>query len=88
MGFEIIYLGTKKWFNDKGQLHREGGPAIEYANGEKHWYINDKCHREDGPAVEYDDGRDAYKEYWYYGQKIKCSTDEEFKRLIKLKAFW
>lgn len=33
--------GTKRWyFNDK--LHREEGPAIEWADGTKCWYLNDK----------------------------------------------
>ena len=32
--------GTKFWYlNDK--LHREDGPACEYANGDKFWYLND-----------------------------------------------
>ena len=26
--------------NDK--LHREDGPAIEWANGDKEWYLNDE----------------------------------------------
>ncbi len=31
--------GTKRWYlNDK--LHREDGPAIEYASGTKYWYLN------------------------------------------------
>ena len=31
--------GTNRWYiND--QLHREDGPAVEYANGDKHWYLN------------------------------------------------
>ena len=25
-----------------GKLHREDGPAIEYANGYKSWYLNDE----------------------------------------------
>ena len=33
--------GTKFWYlNDN--LHREDGPAIEYANGDKYWYLNGK----------------------------------------------
>ncbi len=39
-----------------GRFHREGGPAIEDADGSKDWFINGKRHREDGPAVEWDDG--------------------------------
>jgi len=31
--------GTKSWYlND--QLHREDGPAAEYASGNKEWYLN------------------------------------------------
>ena len=43
--------GTKKWHLN-GKLHREDGPAIEWANGTKYWYLNGKRHREDGPAIE------------------------------------
>ena len=33
--------GTKYWYlNDK--LHREDGPAVEFASGAKCWYINGK----------------------------------------------
>ena len=33
--------GNKRWYsNDK--LHREDGPAIEFANGSKSWYLNDQ----------------------------------------------
>ena len=42
-------------------LHREDGPAIDYKNGYKAWFLNGKCHRDDGPAVEY---RFGTKEWW------------------------
>ena len=45
-------FGTKWWKLPNGNLHREGGPAAECANGDKFWYINNKRHREDGPALE------------------------------------
>ena len=32
--------GTISYYNDKEQLNREDGPAVEYANGDKYWYIN------------------------------------------------
>lgn len=48
--------GTKCWYNEQGQLHNEHGPACEYANGNKEWWLNDKLHREDGPAVEWASG--------------------------------
>jgi hypothetical protein len=38
------------WKNEQGKLHREDGPAIEYDNGHKSWWINNMCHRLDGPA--------------------------------------
>ena len=59
--------GTKHYYSDREMeiLHREDGPATEYANGGKMWYINGKCHREDGPAVEYTNGYKA----WYINDK-------------------
>ena len=47
--------GATRWYLD-GKLHRENGPAVEYADGDKWWYLNGKRHRADGPAVEYADG--------------------------------
>jgi hypothetical protein len=51
-----------KYYSDRGMtvLHREDGPAVEYANGGKAWYINNKLHREDGPAIEYTNGGKAW----------------------------
>ena len=59
--------------NDK--LHREDGPAIEYASGSKSWYLNGKLHREDGPAIEYADGN---KSWYLNGEDV---TEEEHKRM-------
>ena len=56
--------GTKHWYIN-GKLHREDGPAIEYADGHKEWYINDQLHRKDGPAIECADGTKA----WYLNGK-------------------
>lgn len=36
----IDYYGTKIW-KLNGKLHREDGPAIEWADGRKEWWIND-----------------------------------------------
>lgn len=59
-----VYATRIEW-NYKGKLDREGGPAIEYANGDKLWYRNGLPHREDGPAVEYANG----DKHWYrYGK--------------------
>ena len=37
------------WRNANGQLHREDGPAIEWANGYKGWWRDGKLRREDSP---------------------------------------
>lgn len=55
-----------RYYNFKGQLHREDGPAIEHASGGKYWYLNGQLHREDGPAIEYASGS---KEWYLNGQK-------------------
>jgi hypothetical protein len=76
--------GYKRWYQN-GLLHREDGPAIEFADGYKRWYQNGKLHRLDGPAIEYPNGN----KYWYINNiKINCTTQEEFEKLLKLKAFW
>ena len=38
--------GDKKWYKD-GKRHRLDGPAVEYANGTKHWYVDDKEYSEE-----------------------------------------
>ena len=68
--FCVNRVGNKWWYlNDK--LHRENGPAAEYANGNKYWYLNGKYHREDGPAIEYADG----DKYWYLNGKRYSESD-------------
>ncbi len=61
--------GTVVYTNDKNQWHREDGPAAEWLNGDKAWYINDILHRIDGPAVENSNGTESYcimgKEFSY-----------------------
>ena len=83
-GLVISEYGTKYWYRH-GKLHREDGPAVEYVNGEKQWYLDDKLHRKDGPAIEYANGFNL----WFINNKlIDCASQEEFEKLIKLKAFW
>jgi len=83
-GLRIYSDGSKRWFlNDL--LHRLDGPAIEYPNGYKRWYIEGQLHREDGPAI---DGADGIKFWFIKNKRVQCTSQEEFERLIKLKAFW
>ena len=58
---EVNAYGTYKYYNKAGQLHREGGAAVEQANGGKRWYQNGILHRTDGPAVEWSGGG----KFWY-----------------------
>ena len=66
-------------------MHRETGPACEYANGSKAWYLNGKRHRENGPAVEWPDG---YKEWHVDGERVDCTDNETFLRMMKFKWCW
>ena len=60
---KINEYGSKFYYKDKAMKvrHREDGPAIEWSNGDKEWWLNGKRHREDGPAVESADGG----KFWY-----------------------
>ena len=37
-----VYTNGDKFWWLNGKLHREDGPAVEYADGGKSWYLNDK----------------------------------------------
>jgi len=69
--------GTERWYNEQDQRHREGDPAMEFANGDKWWYLNDKLHREDGPAIECANG----DKYWCLNGKEL--TEAEFNARTK-----
>jgi len=78
-----IVLGNNVSYHDEqARFHREDGPAIEYEDGSKAYYIHGKCHREDGPAIEYKTGT---IEWWLEGKQY---SEEEHARLVKLKVFW
>ena len=84
---KIDRYGTKCYYlNEK--LHREDGPSIEFANGEKHWYKNGQRHREDGPAIEYSIG---YKEWFlndkFYGYDNKF-TNKSWVKFVKTLIFF
>jgi hypothetical protein len=52
----INKYGTKEWLDASGLFHRDDGPAIEWPDGEKHWFQHGALHRDYGPAIEYADG--------------------------------
>jgi hypothetical protein len=53
---EVLFTGIrgrpveKKWFNLKGQLHRDGDKPAVVTTEMLEWYQNGKLHREHGPA--------------------------------------
>lgn len=78
---EVNANGTKYWYlNDK--LHREDGPAIEWANGTKRWYLNGNLHREDGPAIEHADGTKC----WYLKGEELTETEHRVRTLPTVKT--
>ena len=39
MVLKINKNGNREWFNKNGKRYRLNGPAVEYINGRKEWYI-------------------------------------------------
>jgi len=61
-----VFENCVEWYNLYGQLHREDGPALEYKDGGKEWWIHGIRHRENGPAIEYNNGTKC----WYISGKL------------------
>lgn len=80
------FNGTARWWYKGDKLHRELGPAIECPNGDVWWYYEGLIHRLDGPAVS---DRNGETLGWYYKDEwINVNSQQEFERLLRLKAFW
>jgi len=75
--------GDKFYYKDKAKtiLHREDGPAVEWADGDKVWFVNGKQHRLDGPAIELNDG---YKS-WVVDDVFIMSVDNKGRLIDKMK---
>ncbi len=58
-------------------LHREDGPASEYANGSKSWWFYGRLHREDGPAFVRINGT---KSWFLNGKEV---SEEKHKKLTR-----
>ena len=69
-----------EYSNDKGLLHRLDGPAREWNDDTKEWWLNGLCHREDGPAIEYYDGSKS----WYLNGEYYLEQDWQ-QEIIKIK---
>jgi len=75
------------YIDDDGcKIRKHNGGAISYFDNKKRY------HRLDGPATtysfDYTDGRSSTPKWFYHGQYIDCKSQEEFDRIIRLKAFW
>ena len=79
---EISPLGTIRYYNKSGELHRIGGPAEITPSGRKGWFRNGVCHRTDGPAIEGSDGSCI----WYLNNDEL--TEEEFIRRLSSGDFY
>lgn len=72
-----------RYFKD-GQLHRDDGPALEYANGDKAWYRDGQLHRDDGPAVELPNG----DREWYRDNQLHRDDGPAIERIDGYKAWF
>ena len=72
LAIEDFYL--KEW-RLNGVYHREGGPAVIYADGHKEWYQNGKRHREDGPARIWGYRDEERTEWFLYGEDCTFIND-------------
>ena len=72
------------YYSDKTMTnpHREDGPAVEYSDGSKSWYLNGKLHREDGPAIEGADGSKSWylngKLHWEDGPAVEWASGTKY----------
>lgn len=64
-------------------FHENGQPELEY------YYRDTNLHRLDGPAISIWNHTGELLQVAYYinGEEIKCSSEQEFKRMVKLMIF-
>lgn len=83
-GPALIDKDQRRWYIH-GKLHRVDGPTVEYINGKKEYWKHGKLHREDGPAITAANG---VKVWMIEGENLKCFSQKDFERLMKLRIFW
>ena len=83
---KIDEFGTKHYYKNKEMtiFHREDGPALEYTDGTKAWYLNGKLHREDGPALDHTSG----SKFWYLNGKLHREDGAAIEYADGGKAWW
>jgi len=65
---KIDKRGTNCYYNEDGEFHRIDGPAIEYADGDKSWYIEGQIYSEE--------------EFNQYNRPVEELTMEEVNSLL------
>ena len=81
---KTILKDRTEYRNKSNQLHRLDGPALEYSNGDKKWYIDGKRHRLDGPAIEFSDGTKS----WFVEGKQYSETEFIHKKIEFMHKFY
>ena len=69
-------VGNIFWFNNNGERHRVDGPAVEFVDGSKYWYVNNKQHRIDGPAYI---GANGTKIWYVNGKEMRENTFDKWR---------
>ncbi len=96
-GKEPVVLELDVWIDlDESLLNRLDGPAVEFHDGSKQWWVNGKPHRLDGPALEWSTGfsdwlidgvvkNGAKIERWIKENDVDITTEEG---QMALKLVW
>ena len=77
-------LGTHRYYNSKGKLHRDAGPALIFPNGTGVWYRNGLRHRTYGPAVIFDNG----DKIWYQNGLLQRKDGPAVERSDGHREWW
>lgn len=77
-------LAAEIYYNEKGQLHRTGNPAVRswHPNGQlksETWYQNNKVHRTDGPAHQewHESGQLTYQQEMFTQKELNGVGEEK-----------
>lgn len=79
----------KHWKDENGETRKsltKSTPLETYAG----YYKNGEYHRLVGPARIWSNKYDGiYRQQWFFeGEMINVSSQQEFERFLKMKAFW
>ena len=83
---KVVGEGYAMWVNKNAELHRVNGPAIEWNNGNKEWWIDGKRHRIDGPAIYFK----GHEEWWQTGNlhRVDGPAVKAVKSGVDIKQWW